>query len=276
MLIKKHIKRKKQTRISSWRKVAISSWTAPKNPQTYGLLKFEADEMMSYIKEFREKHHKRLTPTHIVGKALALTIKENHEVNGYVVGNTLYKRDEVDVFFQVAVDDEGKDLSGLVIKDADKSSLGDIIDFMKGQANQLRQGQDKSFNKIKKKISSTPNFALRALLTFLDFALYKLNIWSPLFGVQADPFGSAMVTNVSSFGVDMGFVPIPAISHTPLILAVFTVKDEAVAQDGEVKVKKMITIGATLDHRVIDGVYGGKIVKSLKKYIEKPSLIESL
>lgn len=275
MPFKTHIIRKKENKLSSWRKVALASWVAPKDPQTFGLLKFEADKLMEFISDYRNKYGKRLTPTHIVGKALGLAIKENPEVNGYVVGNTLYKRQQIDVFFQVALDEAGKDLSGLVIKDADKSRLQDIITSMENQAKQLRGGKDKSFNKIKKKVSKTPNFILRIFLKILDVFLYKLNIWSPLFGVHPDPFGSAMVTNVASFGVEMGFVPIPAISHVPLILAVFSVKDEAVAIDGEVKVKKMITIGATFDHRVIDGVYGGKIVKSLKKYIEDPWVLEN-
>lgn len=276
MLFKKHINRKLDRKISSWRKVAIASWKAPRDPSTFGLLKFEADAMMAYIQKFREQKGQRLTPTHIVGKALGLTIKENSEINGYVIGNSLYKRDEIDVFFQVALDEEGKDLSGLVIKDADKSSLGDIVDSVQSQADQLRKGKDKNFNKIKKKISKTPNFVLRYFLNFVDFVLYKLNIWSPLLGVQPDPFGTAMVTNVASFGVEMGFVPIPAISHVPLILAVFSVKEEAIVKEGKLAVANMITIGATLDHRVIDGVYGGKIVKSLKKYIENPELIEAI
>lgn len=269
-----HIKRKKKIRISSWRKVAIASWRAPKNPQTYGLLKFEADEMMEYINRFRLLKGKKLTPTHIVGKALGLSIKENFEVNGYVVGSNLYMRDKIDIFFQVALDEKGKDLSGLVIKDADMSSLSEIIDSMGLQAKLLKEGKDKSFNKIKKQIGNTPNIFLRLLLWILDIILYRLNIWSPILGVQRDPFGSAMVTNVASFGVDMGFVPIPAIAHVPLILAVFEVKDEAVVREGKIVVRKMITIGATLDHRVIDGVYGGKIVACLKKYIESPHLIE--
>lgn len=276
MLFRKHINRRKENNISSWRKVAIASWISPRDPQTFGLLKFEADELIKYIERFREKYDKKLTPTHIVGKALGITIRENSEINGYVVGNNLYKRDEIDVFFQVALDEEGKDLSGLVIKDADKSSLSDIIDSMRAQASQLRAGKDKNFNKIKRKVSKTPNFVLRYFLNFVDFVLYRLNIWSPILGVQPDPFGTAMVTNVSNFGVEMGFVPIPAISKVPLILAVFSVKEEAVVKNGEVLVKNMITIGATLDHRVIDGVYGGKIVKSLKKYIENPELIERI
>ena len=38
---------------------------------------------------------------------------------------------------------------------------------------------------------------------------------------------------------------------------------------GEIKIKSILTVSATLDHRVIDGVYGGKIIASIKDEMNK-------
>ena len=274
MILRRHIKREKLTKLSSWRKIALSSWRSPKDPQTFGLLKFDATHIGPFLKRYEEQHGVKVSTTHIVGKALGLAFREHPEVNCYVVGNSLFKRENIDIFFHVALDEQGRDLSGLVIPKTDTLSLGSISQIMREKALEMRKGNDKSFNEVKRRVLKTPSFALRSFLSLLDFILYRLNLWSSILGVKSDPFGSAMVTSVSSFGVESGFVPIPAISHVPVILAVFGIKEEVVSENHEVKIKNMLTIGATLDHRVIDGVYGGKIVKSLKKYIENPHLMD--
>jgi pyruvate dehydrogenase E2 component (dihydrolipoamide acetyltransferase) len=212
----------------------------------------------------------KITTTHIVCKALAQAIKENPEINSIIRGPHLYQRDSVDIFMQVSLDKDGKDLSGLVIKDAPKKSFEQIIDQVQNDSKNLREGKDKTFKKVKKSIKLTPHFLMRTILNFLDFILYRLNIWSPLLGVQKDPFASAMISNVSQFGIEHGFVPIPAISHVPIIFALFEIKDEPAVKENQIIIQKTLTIGVTLDHRVIDGVYAGKLTKALKKYIESP------
>ncbi|OIQ19000.1 MAG: hypothetical protein BM556_06870 [Bacteriovorax sp. MedPE-SWde] len=273
MILEKHLNLKKVKKLSTWRRVAISSWKRPRDPQTYGILKFPSGPMNDAIKEFRDKTGKKLTTTHFVAKALATAIERNPEINCLVRGSTLYQRESVDIFMQVSLDEAGRDLSGLVIRDAPKKSLEEIIEQVSKDAKNLRDGKDKTFKKVKKSIMTTPLFAMRFIIGALDTLLYRFNIWSPLMGVQKDPFASAMISNVSQFGIEHGFVPIPAISHVPIIFAIFQAKDEAVVINGEVKVQNTLSIGVTLDHRVIDGVYAGKITKVLREIFENPNII---
>jgi pyruvate dehydrogenase E2 component (dihydrolipoamide acetyltransferase) len=270
MIFQKHIPLKKVKKLSTWRRVAMSSWKRSRDPQTYGILKFNATPMLSFIDKYRGETGRKLTTTHLVCKALAKAIDENPEINCVIRGSHLYQRESVDIFMQVSLDDQGKDLSGLVVKDAPQKSLDEIIDQVQTESKSLREGKDKTFKKVKKSIKLTPLFAMRSILSLLDFILYRLNIWSPILGVQKDPFASAMISNVSQFGIEHGFVPIPAISHVPLIFALFAIKDEPIVNDGELAIQKTLTIGVTLDHRVIDGVYAGKITRALKNYIESP------
>lgn len=270
MVLQKHLSLKKVKKISTWRKIAISSWTRANDPQTYGLLKFKADEIEKLIKKYQIDYGVKLSLTQIVGKALAMTINDLPEINGIIRGQNLYQRETVDIFFQVALDRKGADLSGLVIREANDKSLKEISSLMRGEAKDIRSGNDQTFNKVKKSIKKTPSVFMNLTLGILDFILYRCNLWSSLLGVKKDPFGSAMVTNVSQFGIEHGFVPIPTISHVPLVLAVFGIKEEPAVENSQVFACKTLTIGATLDHRIVDGVYAGRFVQTLKSYLEDP------
>lgn len=263
----KHIKIKKVRKLSSWRKVSINTWKKPVDPSTYGLLKFDATKFKEYAKEHG------VTPTQLFTKVMANAISENPQVNRMIRGSNLYQREEIDIFLQVSVDEAGQDLSGTVIRNANKKSIQDIKKELQKAAKLIRSDNDKSFKKVKRSISLIPNFCTRIAISLLDIILYKLNIYSKVFGVKKDPFGSCMITSVSKFGAEFAFAPIPTISHVPLVLTLFKIKEEPIVKNGQLAIQETLSVGATLDHRIIDGVYAGKLIASMKKYIELPQTL---
>ncbi len=269
MIPARHIKLHKVKKLSSWRKVSINTWKKPVDPSTFGLLKFEAANFKVYAKD------NHVTITQLFTKVVAQVFAENPQVNRLVRGANLYQRENVDIFLQVSVDHEGQDLSGTVIRSADKKTVFEIRDELKAAANDIRKDHDKSFKKVKKIVSLIPNFVTRPLLNILDFILYRLNLYTDLFGVKQDPFGSCMITSVGNFGAEFAFAPIPTISHVPIVMSLFKIKEEAVAIEGRVEVQQILTVGVTLDHRIIDGVYASRIIAGLRKYISNPQLIEN-
>ncbi len=76
------------------------------------------------------------------------------------------------------------------------------------------------------------------------------------------------ITNVGTSGVDVSL----SIINPPEagILSVGAVKDKPVVKDGQVVVRPMITLGLSIDHRVLDGSSGAAFLASLKGYIENP------
>jgi pyruvate dehydrogenase E2 component (dihydrolipoamide acetyltransferase) len=78
------------------------------------------DKAVEYIDAFRKKTGKRLTITHLVGKATAATIKAMPDANAVLRFGYNYLRQNIVLSFQVATNDEdtGKlDLSALTIRD---------------------------------------------------------------------------------------------------------------------------------------------------------------
>ena len=82
-----------------------------------------------------------------------------------------------------------------------------------------------------------------------------------------------MITSVGNFGAEFAFAPIPTISHVPIVLSLFKVKNEPIVEDDKVIIQKTLSVGVTLDHRIIDGVYASRIIAGIKKYVESPQLL---
>jgi pyruvate dehydrogenase E2 component (dihydrolipoamide acetyltransferase) len=80
--------------------------------------------------------------------------------------------------------------------------------------------------------------------------------------------GSLTVSNLGMYGID-SFI---AVINPPqaAILAVGQVADKVVVRDGQMVVRKMMTITLSGDHRVIDGAIGAEYLRELKALLEHP------
>jgi pyruvate dehydrogenase E2 component (dihydrolipoamide acetyltransferase) len=80
--------------------------------------------------------------------------------------------------------------------------------------------------------------------------------------------GSITVSNLGMFGIDQ-FV---AVINPPqaAILAVGSVADKVVVRDGQMVVRKLMTVTLSGDHRVIDGAIGAEYLRELKALLEHP------
>jgi pyruvate dehydrogenase E2 component (dihydrolipoamide acetyltransferase) len=80
--------------------------------------------------------------------------------------------------------------------------------------------------------------------------------------------GSLTVSNLGMYGID-SFI---AVINPPqaAILAVGQVADKVVVRDGQMVVRKLMTITLSGDHRVIDGAIGAEYLRELKALLEHP------
>ena len=68
-----NLRLKKKENLSSFRKIAIGTWRTAYDPSVYGQLRLRADAMLAYIEEFRRRTGKKLTISHVMAKATALS-----------------------------------------------------------------------------------------------------------------------------------------------------------------------------------------------------------
>ncbi|ATB27118.1 pyruvate dehydrogenase complex dihydrolipoamide acetyltransferase [Melittangium boletus] len=80
--------------------------------------------------------------------------------------------------------------------------------------------------------------------------------------------GSLTVSNLGMYGID-SFI---AVINPPqaAILAVGSVSDKVVVRDGQMVIRKVMTVTLSGDHRVIDGAIGAEYLRELKALLEHP------
>ena len=103
-----------------------------------------------------------------------------------------------------------------------------------------------------------------------SFLSYELNLDLRRLGIPRDAFGSVMITNIGSIGLQEAYVPLIAYSRVPMILALGNVEDVPVVDDGELVAGKTMKVCATFDHRLLDGSHAVVIARTLREWFAHP------
>ncbi len=83
--------------------------------------------------------------------------------------------------------------------------------------------------------------------------------------------GTFSISNLGMYGIQQ----FAAIVNPPegAILAVGATGERAVVENNEVKVKNMMTLTLSCDHRAVDGAVGAEFLAALKKHLEMPASV---
>lgn len=262
-------------KISAWRKIALGTWRTAGDPSVYAFVDLPVAPAMAYMEKARQASTAqgspvKITLTHFAGRALAEVFKRHPSINVLPRFGRIYPRQTVDLFFQVASDAGGKDLTGMTIRQCDQKPLGVIAREMQERVDLIRQKGDPAFRKSKTLMGRLPGLLVGPLLTWTSWFLYTLNLWTPLLGNPRDPFGSAMITSIGSLGIDMAFAPLVPYSRVPFLMAIGAVQPTPVARNGQVVVEDIVRLCFTFDHRVIDGVHAAHMAKTIKAVFANP------
>ncbi len=256
--------------LSSWRRLAVHVWRPPADPTVYGVLEVDMRAALRWLAEANAASSGvRLTPTHLVVKAIAKALAETPAANGMIALGRVYLRDSVDVYCQVATEG-GRDLSGVKIRHADRKSPHDVAAELQSSAAAVREGRDAGSESTKKSLGRVPDFLLRPLLRLTGFLTFDLRLNLGALGIAYDQFGSAMVSNVGGFGLHNGLAPLVPVSRSPIVLLVGEVSERPLAEHGAVIAAPMLNIGATFDHRLIDGFQAARMAKTVIEAVKDP------
>ena len=269
-----NLRLRKKEHLSSFRKIAIGTWRTAYDPSVYGTLKLRADLIVAYIEEFRRRTGKRLTLSHVMAKAVAITLHQMPDANAILRFNRIYLREDIGVFFQVAMEDKDTgeiDLSGATVFEAHTKSLEQIVDEFQAKVDTVKAGKDKELEGTRSAFKSIPYFLLNTVTSLLGLLLYTFNLDLRFAGVPRDAFGSAMVTNIGSLGLEEGYVPLVPYSRVPLLLAVGAVQREPVVDGDAIVPGQVLRVFATFDHRVLDGMHAAQMAKTLKRLFDDPA-----
>lgn len=256
-------------RMTPWRKISVGSWKPVGDSQVYHLMDLDAEPALAWLESANSQSEDKITITHLAGKVVGQVLREIPDLNSIVRFGKIYPRKNVDIFFHVVQND--KDLSGHVVRAIDTKSLKEVARELNTGARSIKTGKDESFKKIKNNWKMIPSFLAMTMLNTIGFIFYSCNLFVKGLGVPRDAFGSMMITNIGSLGLENAFVPLPPYSKVPFVIALGKVVDRVCVVDGKPAVKKRVSFCCTFDHRIIDGAHGAQMASRIEHYFTNPS-----
>ena len=97
----------------------------------------------------------------------------------------------------------------------------------------------------------------------------------PAAGLDSNSFGSYVVSNIGTVGLDTGFGSLLPSSNVSLVFILGTVQNKPAIVNGEIVPRRIMLLSATLDHRVVDGSHGGLLFRAIKHMAKNPEILET-
>jgi pyruvate dehydrogenase E2 component (dihydrolipoamide acetyltransferase) len=249
--------------------MAVHTWSAPRDPTTYAMVDVEMGAALDYCERARRESGVRVTVTHLTVHGVARALKQFPQMNGIVSRGRIMLRDTVDIFMQVATSG-GAELSGVKIANADQKTPLEIARHAEERVARIRARRDEQVERTKSLLDRVPARLLGPMMRAISYLMYDRDLDLTRFGVVRDEFGTAMVSNVGTFGIRAAFGPIVPFSRTPMVVLMGKVEDRVVAEHGRPVVRPMMTLCVTLDHRFMDGYHGGEMARICCDFLRNP------
>lgn len=257
---------------SGWRKVASSIYRRPTDSKLFGSVEMDITDLEVYITEKR-KNGVKATLTHFFILAAARALKEEvPEMNTYIKRGNVVLRDHIDVMVSVLLRDSK--MGSILVKDADKLTLEELIKEMNEQVQLSRQGSENKTMQMKDKMARIP-WPLRGwIFSLLKTITFSWGFSFPSLGLSANSFGSFVVSNIGSVGLDMGYPALFPSSNVSFVLVLGGVNRKPAVVGDQILPRTILSLGAALDHRVVDASHGGLLFRYLKKIVKNPELLD--
>lgn len=256
------------------RKLAISSWSAPREGNIHGKVTVDVTEAEAWLAATRERTGVKVTLTHLVGAGVARALAVEPSLNGTIRFGRFVPHDQVNITFLVAMPD-GSDLAKARVDDIDRRHPVEVARELGERVERLRTGSDQDWERSKRAIRLLPTFVLRRLVWLTGWLASSLGLNIPALGVERFAFGSAVITNVGMFGVDEAYVPPTPFARIPLWVLIGAARDVPAVRDGTFIATRQVTLTVTIDHRFIDGFQAGTLAAAFRSVFADPWQLDS-
>ncbi|MFN7326549.1 MAG: 2-oxo acid dehydrogenase subunit E2 [Chitinophagales bacterium] len=254
---------------TDWRKVAASLYQKPTDSKIFGSVDLDVTLAEEFVNEQRKKGLK-ITLTHILLLAIARGIKtEAPELNCYVKRGQIVQRPSIDASLSVIIRGE-REMSSVLVRAADTLTLSDLVRYLETEIPATRKGQEKGAMKMKKILAAIPWPFRTWLLAILRNVTVNWGLSLPKWGISANSFGTFVLSNIGSVGLDSGYPALLPSSNVSIVLIMGSVHTKPAVVHGEIVPRKILNLSAALDHRVVDAVHGGRLFKAIKAVLRDP------
>lgn len=257
---------------TDWRKVSSAIYKKPSDGKIFGSVEIDVTDLEAYVNRKRREGLK-ITLTHIFTLAVGRGLKDEvPELNCYIRRGNVIPRKQVDASVSVLLRDN--EMSSVRVENVDQLSLAQLAEVLSDGIQQSRSGDENNTMQMKNKLARIPWPFRGWLFSLIKTVTVKWGISIPSLGLTANNFGSFVVTNIGSIGLDTGYPSLFPASNVSFVFVMGGIAKKPVVVDDEVVIRRMITLSSAMDHRVIDAVQGGKLFKYIKQVVRDPSVLE--
>lgn len=256
---------------TSWRKTASTIYKKPVDSKIFGSVEIDITDLEKYIADKR-KSGVKITLTHFFLVATARAIKEIPELNTYIKRGNIYSHEAINATVSVLL--QSGEMGSVKMLNADKMTLTESAVKLREEIKKTYNGDENATMQMKEKLAAIP-WPLRGwVYQSIKYITTTLGISIPPLGLSANNFGSFILSNIGSIGLDIGYPALMPSANIAFVLILGGVTQKPWVVNDEIVPRSILMLGAALDHRVIDASHGGKLFKLLKRFVNNPELLE--
>ena len=258
------------------KKICYSAWSNPYDPQIYTTVKLDITKIIPYLEKKSEElkelnEHYKVTTFAI--KLMSLILKKYPAVYGYIKFGRYEPKEGIDICCLVNVG-KGKELANTTIKNCEIKKLKEIHMELNASAGLLKQRKNNDQNKKMNLYKLIPTFLLGPMTQIFSY-ISSIGIQVKTLGLKQFEFGSCVITNIGSIGIENSFAPIPPVSFAPAILTLCSFYDVNVKNnEGKIEKKTYLKMNFTTDYRFFDYDTSVKIYHDIHRIGSDPEIFE--
>ena len=258
-----------------WRVTSAAIYTTPTDSRVYGTLDIDVTESKKFLDQKREDGEK-ITMVHMTVAVLARAMAFGApEMNCFIRRGAVVGREHVDVMVPVQVGgDTG--VTAAIVRDAHARPVSDIAQEIRNKAKRSREGEEIKAAKNKYVLNNIPWPLRRPVFRLLKWITVDMGFEIKALGLSAHSFGSFVVSDIGSFGLNTGMTALMPAAKVPCVIVLGKIEEKPVVRDGEVVIRTILPLTGTFDHRVVDGAQIGKLARGIKRGFRKPEWMNSV
>ncbi len=258
-----------------WRVTAAAIYTTPTDSRVYGTLDIDVTDACRFLDDKRQQGVK-ITMTHLATAVLARAVAfDVPEMNAFVRRGAVVGRERLDVMVPVSVGGESG-VTPAIIRDAHARTVTSIAAEIRDKAASGRAGDETRAAQNKYLLNRIPWPLRRPVFLFLKWITVDLGFELKALGLSAHSFGSFVVSDIGSFGLNTGMTALMPAAKVPAVIVLGKVEERPVVRDGEVMIRTVLPLTGTFDHRIVDGMQIGKLARGIKRNFRKPEWLDEV
>ena len=258
-----------------WRVTAAAIYTTPTDSRVYGTLDIDVTDAKRFLDSKRGEGVK-ITMTHLATVVLARAVAfDVPEMNCFIRRGGMVGREHLDVTIPVAIGD-GEGVSAVLLKDAHARTVTSIAEEIRSGAKDNRAGEESTTVKNKYLLNRIPWPLRRPVFRLLKWITVDMGFTIKSLGLSADSFGSFVVSDIGSFGLNTGMTSLMPVAKVPAVIVLGKIEEKPVVRNGEIVIRTMLPLTGTFDHRIVDGLQIGKLARGIKRNFRKPDWLDEI